>query len=222
MTQNEFFNILMDELKDLPELELQRIILFYKKILSYESSLNRNEEDIIKDFGDPYLICFNYKNKMNFLNNNIKNNVSSNNINLNTITKYNDNQLNTEYLEQSESDSDIEINNKTSSATNKILKFCILILSLIIFFPMLTTILGIICILISIFIGSITVLIQESFSTFIDIPNLPQFITNLPVEAVVLFALGSITFSIFIFYFFYYLFKFFFRLCMKTLKFLKP
>ena len=42
MTQNEFFNILMDELKDLPELELQRIILFYKKILSYESSLNRN------------------------------------------------------------------------------------------------------------------------------------------------------------------------------------
>ena len=62
MTQNEFFNIIMDELKELPEIELQKIISFYKNKISSEISLGKSEEDVISGFGDPYLICMKYIN----------------------------------------------------------------------------------------------------------------------------------------------------------------
>ena len=79
MTQNEFFNIIMDELKELPELELQKLISFYKNKISTEVSHGKSEEEVIKSFGDPYLICLNCKNNgMDTENSKDKYSISSN------------------------------------------------------------------------------------------------------------------------------------------------
>ncbi|WP_455821789.1 hypothetical protein [Clostridium butyricum] len=45
MTRNEFFNILMDDLKELPELDLQKIVSFYKNKISIEVSKGKNEKE---------------------------------------------------------------------------------------------------------------------------------------------------------------------------------
>lgn len=226
MTENEFFNILMDELKELPELEIQKIILYYKRMLSSKSSSGTNEENIIESFGDPYLICIKYKNSLHDLKTIDNTNNISSNINigkLSTDTKYtelsNDKKYHHDYSDKINEDV------KTSPIVNKILKFFILILSLIIFFPILTSILGILIAIVSIplsiLLGSTGILMGEIFSLFIEIPHLSQLITDFPNKVIVLFALGSITLSIFMLCFLYYLCKLFFRLCIKIFKLLK-
>ena len=239
MTQNEFFNILMDELKELPELEIQKIILYYKEKFHDEFSSGKSEEDIIRDFGSPHSICFKYKNKINdFKISKNENNIFSD-INLNKSSEDKKNvdymvvssfkkKTEEKYIEEkyiNEEKSNNAHYSKSSPTVDKFLKLCIIIFGIIIFFPVITSIIGIIIgtfgIAFSIFIGSIGILIGGTFANFIEIPDLPQFIANFPYSVTVLFSLGSIALSIFIMFILYYSCKFSFRLCIKILNFLK-
>ena len=113
----------------------------------------------------------------------------------------------------------------SSPHVDKLLKICIIILSIIIFFPFLTsilgTIIGILGVALSLLIGSIGILIGGTFTSLIGIPNIPQFIADFPYPAIVLTTLGSICLSIFLIFIFYYSCKLFFRLCQKIFSFLK-
>ena len=57
MTQNEFFNILMDELKDLPECMLYEITCYYQDYFSKNLAYGKSEDEIIKELGNPVLIA---------------------------------------------------------------------------------------------------------------------------------------------------------------------
>ena len=108
---------------------------------------------------------------------------------------------------------------------NSILRISIAILSLIIFFPVITGIIG--CILgllgvaISILVGSIGLLVGGTFTSFVGLPNVPMFVANFPYPVIVLFSLGSISLSILLTLLFYYLCKFFIQISIKVYNSLK-
>lgn len=243
MTQNEFFNIIMDELKELPEIELQKIISFYKNKISSEISLGKSEEDVISGFGDPYLICMKYINHPLDTEINEEKKDTSSKINLKKasgddtnkdISISNINYIDPIYINKNDTTDGGHYNftesikndfKKSSPHVDKFLKICIIILSLIIFFPVITSILGIIIgilgVAVSLLAGSIGLLIGGTFTNLIGLPNIPQFIADFPYPAIVLFTLGSVCLSIFLILIFYYSCKLFFRLCSKILKFLR-
>ncbi|WP_271809606.1 DUF1700 domain-containing protein [Clostridium beijerinckii] len=109
--------------------------------------------------------------------------------------------------------------------TNIILKICIIILSLAIFFPFITGVIGcfigLLGIAISIFIASIGVLIGGTFANFFTLPNTPAFISNFPYPVIVLFSLGSLSLSLLLMIVFFYLCKFLILILAKIYKFLK-
>lgn len=329
MTQNEFFNILMDGLKDFPETKLQNIISYYQNNFSLGSSVGKTEEEVINELGDPNLIVNKYRNEYldapinseslsdgSGINPNMDKNYASNNIiytkeedivtnnkssdlygdfktndrfnsissndnknafkssssklndfkasdsyeeinsndsfyNLNTLESLTDNQksnnnpINPNTLNYNSNSSNYSFNNSnfnnqqnsntnsnnTSNGISKftvntILKICIVILSLIIFFPVITGIIG--CIIgllgvaISILVASIGVLVGGTFTSFIGLPNVPAFVANFPYPVIVLFSLGSISLSILLILLFYYLCKFFVRILIKIYHSLKP
>lgn len=242
MTQNEFFNIIMDELKELPELELQKLISFYKNKISTEVSHGKSEDEVIKSLGDPYLICHNYKNNNIDIKNFKDECPIDSNINLKKVTPHdttknlnipNDNYIKPINTILNDNNTQKHDNKKNSSIkcshssphVDKLLKICIIILSIIIFFPFLTsilgTIIGILGVALSLLIGSIGILIGGTFTSLMGMPNIPQFIADFPYPAIVLTTLGSICLSIFLIFIFYYSCKLFFRLCKKVLGFLK-
>jgi uncharacterized membrane protein len=61
MNQNEFFNILMDGLKDFPETKLSGIISYYDNKFSHGLSLGQTEEEIVTELGNPNLIVNQYR-----------------------------------------------------------------------------------------------------------------------------------------------------------------
>lgn len=61
MNQNEFFNILMDGLKDFPETKLSDIISYYDNKFSHGLTLGKTEEEIITELGNPNLIVNQYR-----------------------------------------------------------------------------------------------------------------------------------------------------------------
>lgn len=272
MTQNEFFNILMDGLKHLPEKKLKDIIIFYDNKFTTGLADGKTEEEIIEELGNPNLIVNKYENgtfqgpitsentvtnsddidnknsindipitkgdninasrnendfnsKQNFSTDNLRTNLKesrkSNDYNNNNNFNYNQNSntFNDNFTAKNSS-------NKTSmSNTNTILKICIAILSLMIFFPVITGIIG--CIIglfgaaIGIFAASIGVLIGGTFTSFMGLPNLPSFVANFPYQVIVLFSLGSISLSILLLLLFYYLCKFIIRMIIKLYSVLK-
>ncbi|OOM78549.1 hypothetical protein CLPUN_19110 [Clostridium puniceum] len=113
----------------------------------------------------------------------------------------------------------------SSSTVNTILKFCIIGVTLLIFSPVITAIIGCIIglfgIAISILVGSIGLLIGGTFTSLVSVPNLPMFVANFPYPVIVLFSLGSISLSLFLTLVFYYLCKFFIRLLIKAYRVLK-
>ena len=116
--------------------------------------------------------------------------------------------------------------NKTSQFNvNTLLKISIVILALIIFFPVITGIIG--CIFgllgasIGILFGSIGLLVGGTFTSFVGGPNIPMFVANFPYPVIVLFSLGSISLSLILSLIFYYLCKFFILISIKSYKSLK-
>ena len=63
MDQNEFFNILMDGLKDFPEIKLQDVISYYENRFILGLAAGKTEEEILNELGDPNLIVNNYRNE---------------------------------------------------------------------------------------------------------------------------------------------------------------
>lgn len=117
-------------------------------------------------------------------------------------------------------------NSKNSQSTvNLILKICIIVVTLLIFSPVITGIIG--CIIglfgvaISILVGSIGLLVGGTFTSLVGVPNVPLFVANFPYPVIVLFSLGSISLSLFLTLVFYYLCKFFVRLLIKAYRALK-
>ncbi|WP_026885161.1 DUF1700 domain-containing protein [Clostridium beijerinckii] len=108
---------------------------------------------------------------------------------------------------------------------NIILKICIIILSLIILFPVITGIvgcfIGLLGIAISLFIASIGVLIGGTFTNLFTIPNIPAFVSNFPYPVIVLFSLGSLSLSLLLIIIFFYLCKFLILILAKIYNFLK-
>lgn len=214
MTGNEFFNILMEELKELPELNLQRIISFYKNKISIEISKGKIESEIINDFGDPHLICKKYK-QLTYLDSidEYDKTLFPSNFNEKKLYKHcNNNNFNNKTY-----------NIKSSSKVDKFLKIFIIIFGIIVFFPIITSIVGIAIgifgIALSLLSNSIDLLSGNSFPNFTNFSYIPEFISNFPYLAIILFTLGSFCLSIFFIFIFYYSCKFFFRLYKKLLTF---
>uniref|UniRef100_UPI002634B601 DUF1700 domain-containing protein n=1 Tax=Clostridium sp. TaxID=1506 RepID=UPI002634B601 len=63
MNQNEFFNILMDGLKDFPEMELHDIISYYENSFTLGLAAGKTEEEIVNQLGNPSLIVTKYRNE---------------------------------------------------------------------------------------------------------------------------------------------------------------
>ena len=63
MNQNEFFNILMDGLKDFPEIKLQDIISYYENNFRLGLASGKTEEEILNELGNPNLIVNKYRNE---------------------------------------------------------------------------------------------------------------------------------------------------------------
>lgn len=229
MNKNEFFNLLMDELKDIPEKRLQNIIWHYENLFDLEIQNGKSEEEIVESLGDISALINKYKDEA-FLSDHIKN--SSNESSHIDIDKDNNPAPNENYIVSTEgvsntsndenkyaytnntnenkNDSTVyKINNtKKSVNINSILKICILILSIIIFTPVFTSIIGIIVGIfgtaIGMFFGSIGLLIGGTFTSLASLPAIPGFISNFPYPALVLFCLGTITLSVILLILFYY------------------
>ncbi|WP_160683565.1 DUF1700 domain-containing protein [Clostridium sp. C2-6-12] len=113
----------------------------------------------------------------------------------------------------------------SQSTVNLILKISIIIVTLLIFSPVITGIIG--CIIglfgvaISILVGSIGLLVGGTFTSLVGVPNVPMFVANFPYPVIVLFSLGSISFSLFLTLVFYYLCKFLVKLLVKAYRALK-
>lgn len=236
MNKNEFFNILMDKLKDIPEKKLQNIIWHYENLFDLEIQNGKSEEEIVESLGDINILINKYKDET-LLVDHIKN--SSDESSPIDIYRDNNSRPNKNYIVSTESFSNTsnDENNHTNSNTttnntnenindstfyknnntkksiniNSILKICILILSIIIFTPIFTTIIGVIVGIfgtaIGMFLGSIGLLIGGTFTSFAGIPAIPNFISNFPYSALVLFCLGTITLSIILFILFCYVIK---------------
>lgn len=238
MTKIEFFNIIMNGLKDFPETKLQQIISYYENQFSIGTSYGKTESEIISKIGDPNLLVNKYRN--DFLQNNIsesiphdtsiysiehtnKNFYSNDNLkdddyNIDNSGSYNKsyNNKNTDYNYKKYSTSSKTSTSKNHINTNIILKIGILILALTIFSPIITGIIGFIIgilgLAISLFVGCIGLLAGGAFTNFLDLPNIPLFISNFPFPAIVLFALGTIILSILLIILFYYFCKWCFRI----------
>ena len=61
MNQNEFFNILMDGLRDFPEIKLHDIISYYENNFVLGLASGKTEEEIITELGNPNLIVNEYR-----------------------------------------------------------------------------------------------------------------------------------------------------------------
>ena len=61
MNQNEFFNLLMDGLKDFPEIRLQDIISYYENNFALGLASGKTEQEIINELGNPNLIVDKYR-----------------------------------------------------------------------------------------------------------------------------------------------------------------
>lgn len=111
-------------------------------------------------------------------------------------------------------------NNKFSLlSVNNILRICIAVLALIIFFPVITgvigCVIGLLGVAISMLVASIGVLVGGTFTSFIGLSNVPMFVTNFPYPVLVLFSLGSIALSTLLIFLFYYLCKFLVQISIK-------
>ena len=86
MTKNEFFNILMDGLKNIPEKELGEIISYYNNKFNLRLAAGQTESEIINELGNPNLIVKKYLDQ-------ISNSTLDSNTNLNDIDINNDSNI---------------------------------------------------------------------------------------------------------------------------------
>ena len=196
-----------------------------KDIKSSIEDISKSELEINNEFNNE---AFNYqKDVCSPINSN------NNTLDINSINNLNNQQNNITYIQPitvtDENTSEFKKHEEnsiySSPYVNKILKICILILGLIIFSPIFTSIagmlMGLLGIALSILFGSIGLLIGGTFTSLVNSPEIPQFIANFPYPVLILFSLGSICISILLGIIFYYSCKFFLKLFLRLFRFFK-
>jgi len=201
-----------------------------KNIIASNSTLNDFKTSDSYEGIDSNATADGQERNYKFINPNVSNNTANceNDLNSNKSHKNSDNYNINNSSFNSKRNSDNFSNSSTDQNSNKrvsqlsinvLLRICIAVLALIIFFPVITGVIG--CIIglfgvaISILVASIGVLVGGTFTSFMGFPNVPAFVANFPYPVIVLFSLGSISLSILLIFLFYYLCKFLTRLSIK-------
>jgi uncharacterized membrane protein len=190
VNKNEFFKILREGLNDFPEKELQDILYDYEEHFSNAMADGKTEEEIINELGDPYVIVNQYRNGY-----------------IQTIPKANYNKANSSSYHRNTSNN--------SNMANTILKIAIIIAAFIIFSPFILgivgTVLGILITIIilpfTLLIGGIALILGKLGLGILGV-SIPAFLANLPLSAVILVTLGSLTGTIFSIIVLIYILKF--------------
>lgn len=209
MNKMEFFKILEEGLIDFPAHELQEILYDYKEHFSNAQSDGKTEEEIIEELGDPYTIVNQYRS--NYMQ------VSA------TNTEYEDtyeekepiNETYTNYSDDSNEKYSNNTNNSSNSLINTILKICMVIGLLILFFPIgvagLATVFGLGIGLLSIpfafSISGILMLLGKFGFTILGF-GVPAFFADFPTSVTLLITIGSVSATLICFILLIYLIKF--------------
>lgn len=216
MTENEFFNILMDKLNNFPEAELYDIVIYYQNYFSHNLSLGKSQEEIITELGDPNSIAEKFICEHKKLNYDEKNT----DILKESSQKYKTSScsitVNSNLDNSSKNNPSIENPHKKIS-TNTILNAGIIILSAVILLPILFALLFII---LNNFNICIEVIVEASNSPFLKSLNLchsvvPGFALDLPRSVLFLFSLGAVLMSVFFTFVILYFVKLVFILLIK-------
>lgn len=194
MNKMEFFKILEEGLIDFPAHELQEILYDYKEHFSNAQSDGKTEEEIIEELGDPYTIVNQYRS--NYMQ------VSA------TNTEYEDtyeekepiNETYTNYSDDSNEKYSNNTNNSSNSLINTILKICMVIGLLILFFPIgvagLATVfglgIGLLAIPFAFSISGILMLLGKFGFTILGF-GVPAFFADFPTSVTLLITIGSVS-----------------------------
>ncbi|MDU5740796.1 MAG: DUF1700 domain-containing protein [Clostridium sp.] len=205
----EFFKILEEGLIDFPAHELQEILYDYKEHFSNAQSDGKTEEEIIEELGDPYTIVNQYRS--NYMQ------VSA------TNTEYEDtyeekepiNETYTNYSDDSNEKYSNNTNNSSNSLINTILKICMVIGLLILFFPIgvagLATVfglgIGLLAIPFAFSISGILMLLGKFGFTILGF-GVPAFFADFPTSVTLLITIGSVSATLICFILLIYLIKF--------------
>ena len=209
MNKMEFFKILEEGLIDFPAHELQEILYDYKEHFSNAQSDGKTEEEIIEELGDPYTIVNQYRS--NYIQ------VSA------TNTEYEDtyeekepiNETYTNYSDDSNEKYSNNTNNSSNSLINTILKICMVIGLLILFFPIgvagLATVfglgIGLLAIPFAFSISGILMLLGKFGFTILGF-GVPAFFADFPTSVTLLITIGSVSATLICFILLIYLIKF--------------
>lgn len=209
MNKMEFFKILEEGLIDFPAHELQEILYDYKEHFSNSQSDGKTEEEIIEELGDPYTIVNQYRS--NYMQ------VSA------TNTEYEDtyeekepiNETYTNYSDDSNEKYSNNTNNSSNSLINTILKICMVIGLLILFFPIgvagLATVfglgIGLLAIPFAFSISGILMLLGKFGFTILGF-GVPAFFADFPTSVTLLITIGSVSATLICFILLIYLIKF--------------
>lgn len=209
MNKMEFFKILEEGLIDFPAHELQEILYDYKEHFSNAQSDGKTEEEIIEELGDPYTIVNQYRS--NYMQ------VSA------TNTEYEDtyeekepnNETHTNYSDDSNEKYSNNTNNSSNSLINTILKICMVIGLLILFFPIgvagLATVfglgIGLLAIPFAFSISGILMLLGKFGFTILGF-GVPAFFADFPTSVTLLITIGSVSATLICFILLIYLIKF--------------
>ena len=209
MNKMEFFKILEEGLIDFPAHELQEILYDYKEHFSNAQSDGKTEEEIIEELGDPYTIVNQYRSSYM--------QVSTSN------TEYEDtyeekepiNETYTNYSDDSNEKYSNNTNNSSNSLINTILKICMVVGLLILFFPIVVagfaTIfgvgIGLLAIPFAFSISGILMLLGKFGFTILGF-GVPAFFADFPTSVTVLITIGSVSATLICFILLIYLIKF--------------
>lgn len=202
MTKELFLEILKNGLSDFPENELNDILYDYKEHFDVGFASGKSEENIISELGEPYDIVSQYRNGY--------------------LKKY---ETNNEENTTKNNKSNIKSNDKTN---NLIITSIIIILSLILFGPLVTGLaftiiglfLGMFGVSLSLIITSIGILLGKFVTNTIGIFEFPIFMLNFPDSVLILIFFGALCSFILSILCLYYLMKQFIRWMKILIKFI--
>ncbi|WP_291673256.1 DUF1700 domain-containing protein [Clostridium sp.] len=210
MNKMEFFKILEEGLIDFPAHELQEILYDYKEHFSNAQSDGKTEEEIIEELGDPYTIVNQYRSsymQVSTSNTEYEDTYEEKESSNKTYTSY-DNDLNEKHSNNS-------TNNSSNSLINTILKICMVVGLLILFFPIVVagfaTIfgvgIGLLAIPFAFSISGILMLLGKFGFTILGF-GVPAFFADFPTSVTVLITIGSVSATLICFILLIYLIKF--------------
>lgn len=210
MNKMEFFKILEEGLIDFPAHELQEILYDYKEHFSNAQSDGKTEEEIIEELGDPYTIVNQYRSsymQVSTSNTEYEDTYEEKESNNKKYTSY-DNDFNEKHSNNS-------TNNSSNSLINTILKICMVVGLLILFFPIVVagfaTIfgvgIGLLAIPFAFSISGILMLLGKFGFTILGF-GVPAFFADFPTSVTILITIGSVSATLICFILLIYLIKF--------------